>query len=94
VSTDSLISVLEDGHETAKVTGNGEFNVHCGFFINCTYDGENLVGTAKGPLLSSFANGDVSIVKQTTHHTSGSFCPATSELDISTMPLEKVYLSS
>jgi hypothetical protein len=92
-STDSLISVLKEGHETGKVTGNGEVNVHCGFFINCTYDGENLVGTAKGPLLSS-PNGSVTIVKQTTHHTAGSFCPATGELDIATMPLEAVYLSS
>ena len=37
VSTDSLIEVLRTSHETSTVTGNGEVNVHCGFFINCTY---------------------------------------------------------
>jgi hypothetical protein len=94
VSTDSLLSVLKEGHETAKVTGNGEVNVHCGFFINCTYDGENLIGTAKGALLSTHLNGEVSVLKQTTHHTAGSFCPATGELDIVTTPLEHVYISS
>jgi hypothetical protein len=91
-STDSLIEVLKEGHETGKVTGSGSVNVHCGFIINCTYDGEGLVGTAKGPLLASSENGEVTITEQTTHKVSGTFCPETGKLDIATMPLEKVYI--
>jgi hypothetical protein len=93
-SADALVSVLKEGHETAKVTFLFELNFHCGFFINCTYDGENLVATAKGPLLATSLNGEATITKQTMHHTAGSFCPALSELDISMMPLEHVYISS
>jgi hypothetical protein len=93
-STDSLIEILKEGHETAKVTGNGTVNVHCGFVINCTYDGEGLKGTAKGPLLASSENGEVTLSEQTTHKVGGTFCPETGKLDIATMPLEKVYLST
>jgi hypothetical protein len=91
VSTDSLINVLRIEHEGAQVTGTGKVNVHCGPFINCTYNGTGLVGTATGPLLSSFENGDVTISGQTTTKESG-LCPETGLLDISTMPLEKVYI--
>jgi hypothetical protein len=91
-STDSLIEVLREGHETAKVTYILTFNFHCGFIINCTYDGEGLKGTAKGPLLASSENGEVSLNEQTIHKVSGTFCPETGKLDIATMPLEKVYI--
>jgi hypothetical protein len=87
------IRVLKEGHETGKVTGEGEVNVHCGFFINCTYNGEGLAGTAKGPLLSSETNGSVSLSEQTTHKVSGSFCPETAKLDITTTPLAATYIS-
>ena len=92
VSADALIEVLKEGHETAKVTGNAEINLHCGSIINCTYDGENLVATAKGPLLSTMLNGDVTITNQTTHRTAGSLCPETGKLDIMTTPLEHTYI--
>ena len=92
VSADSLIEVLKEGHETGKVTGNGEVKVECGSVINCTYDGENLIGTAKGPLLSTMLNGDVTVTNQTTHSTGGAFCPATGKLDIMTTPLEHTYI--
>jgi uncharacterized protein YqgV (UPF0045/DUF77 family) len=91
VSADSLIEVLKEAHETAKVTGSGEVNVHCGVFINCTYDGENLAATAKGPLLAISENGEVTISEQTTHKVSG-ICPAEDKLDIAMMPSEAVYI--
>jgi hypothetical protein len=90
-STDSLINVLRLSHESADVTGTGKVNVHCGLFINCTYNGSGLTGTATGPLLSTFENGNVSISGQTTTKESG-LCPETGLLDINTMPLEKVYI--
>lgn len=92
VSEDSLIEVLRLGHETADVTGEGEVNVHCGFFINCTYNGENLEGTGKGPLLATAENGEVTITKQEPTEVSG-LCPEVVELDIELHPLEAVYLS-
>jgi hypothetical protein len=94
VSTDSLVSVLRLGHETADVTGNGEVNVHCGSIINCTYDGENLLGTAKGPLLASTLFGEVTVSEKTTHSTGGAFCPETGKLDIRTTPLEHTYIKA
>ena len=94
VSTDSLISVKKTSHESAEITGTGEVNVHCGSFINCTYNGEGLKATAIGPLLSSFENGEVVLLKQAPKHTSGSLCPETAELDIETVPLEKVFFAS
>ena len=67
VSTNSLIEVTRTTHESAEVKGTGEVNVHCGSFINCTYNGEGLKATATGPLLSSFENGDVKLTEQMTH---------------------------
>src|SRR5436190_6692057 len=59
-STDALIEVARTAHETASITGEGEVRVHCGFFINCVYNGEGLAGVAKGKLLSSETNGESS----------------------------------
>jgi hypothetical protein len=94
VSTSSLLSVLKTSHETASVTGEGEVNVHCGIFINCTYNGEGLEATAKGPLLSTAANGEVTLNKQVTHHVGGGICPETGKLDIETHPSIKTYIAS
>jgi hypothetical protein len=93
VNPDSLIQLLGEGHETAKVTGEGEVNVHCGFFINCTYNGEGLTATAKGPLLSTEANpnGEATISEQSLKRITG-LCPETGKLDIATTPLEKTYI--
>jgi hypothetical protein len=93
-STDALIDLLRSGHETAAVTYTYLINMHCGFVINCTYDGEGLLATGKGPLLATSENGEVTINEQTTHKVSGTFCPEINRLDISTMPLEKVYITS
>jgi hypothetical protein len=93
---ESLLRVLKLGHETADVTGEGEVNVRCGFFIRCTYNGEGLLGSAKGPLLSvkENPNGEVTISKQTTWKVLGLLCPETAELDITLAPLEAVYITT
>jgi hypothetical protein len=93
-STHAIIKVLRLGHELADVTGSAEVNAHCGFFINCTYNGEGLSGHALGPLLSTQANGEVRVEEQTTHKTGGSLCPESAKLDLLTTPLEKTYISS
>jgi hypothetical protein len=84
------IKVLKEGHETAKVTGEGEVHVNCSG-LNCTYNGEGLLGTGKGPLLSSETNGGVTITEQTAKKVSGLFCPEKSKLDITTTPLLPSY---
>jgi hypothetical protein len=74
------------------VTYQYEFNFHCGFFINCTYDGENLVGHGLGALTASEENGQTRIEEAVTHKTGGSLCPETVHLDQLITPLEKAYL--
>jgi hypothetical protein len=87
------IKVLKLGHETSDVTGEGEVHVNCSG-LNCTYNGEGLLGTGKGPLLSSETNGSVVITEQTAKKVSGLFCPSTSKLDITTTPLSATYIGS
>jgi hypothetical protein len=89
------IKVLKEGHETAKVTG--EYLIHqvCGKSIDCSYTGTGLVGTGKGPLLSTQANGEISLMEQARTKEAGGFlCPKTSKLDITTTPLTKTYITS
>jgi hypothetical protein len=99
VSTSSLIEVLrtepkKEGEEAeATLTGSGEVNVHCGLFINCTYDGEGLKGTSKGAL-GAPSNGESSTSEATTHHVGGGICPETGKLDIRTTPLLATYIST
>jgi len=88
----SAIEVLKEGHETTKVTGEGLVHVNCSG-INCRYTGEGLAGTGKGPLLSTQANGEVSISEAVTEKESGFFCPSTSKLDLTTTPLSATYIS-
>jgi len=89
----SIIEVLKEGHETAKVTGEGLVHVNCSG-LNCRYNGEGLAGIGKGPLLSTQANGEVSIQEAETAKESGLFCPTVSKLDLTVTPLEKIYLTS
>jgi hypothetical protein len=93
VSTSSLIEVLRTAAETATLTGSGEVNVHCGIFINCTYDGEGLEGTSKGTLLAE-PNGESKTTEAVTHHVGGGICPETGKLDIRTTPLLATYIST
>jgi hypothetical protein len=87
------VKVLRLGHETADVTYEFEIHVNCSG-LNCTYNGEGLLGTGKGPLLSSETNGSVTITEQVLKKVSGLFCPSTSKLDITVTPLSATYISS
>jgi hypothetical protein len=91
VSTSTLINVLRTEAEKATVTGEGEVNVHCGLFINCTYDDEGVEGTFKGAL-SAPTNGESSTSEATMHHVGGGICPETEKLDIRMTPLLATYL--
>jgi len=88
------VTILRTGHETASVTEEGEVEVKCGSVIECTYNGENLIGTAKGPLLSTQTNGEVTLSEQTMHAVKGAFCPETAKLDLTTTSSTAIYISS
>jgi len=89
------IEVLREGHEKAKVTGEGLVHLVCSGFIDCSYTGTGLVGTAKGPLLSTQKNGEVTLSEQTTNKEAGGFlCSKTAKLDITTTPLSATYVST
>jgi hypothetical protein len=87
------IKVLKEGHELAKVTGEGLVKVVC-TGISCKYNGENLVGHALGPLLSVELNGQVDTSEKVVNKVGGLLCPATGKLDIVVTPLSKTYISS
>jgi hypothetical protein len=93
VSTSALIEVLRTAAEWASVTFNYEVNMHCGLFINCTYDGENLTGSSKGAL-SAPTNGESSTSEASLHHVGGGICPETLKLDIRMTPLLATYIST
>jgi len=93
VSGSSVLEVLKEGHEKARVVGEGEVHVSCSGF-NCYYNGENLLGVAKGPLLSGQENGEVSLTEQETHKVKGALCPGTAKLDLVTTPLNTTYITN
>jgi hypothetical protein len=86
------IKVLKTGTELAEVTGEGLVHVVCG--LNCRYNGVGLKGHGLGPLLVGSGNGRVTISGATVNKESGTFCPSTSKLDITTTPLTATYISS
>lgn len=84
------IKVLRTGEEEARVTGEVEFRVKCGSFLNCVYNGEGLEGIARGLLFG----GSGSLNEQELKKVSGLFCPSVAKLDIpSTEPLFATYIS-
>jgi hypothetical protein len=87
----SIGKILKLGHETADVIGEGEVHVNCNG-LNCTYSSEELLGTGRGPLLSSETNGGGSIQEQVVKKVSGLFCPSTAKADATTTPLSPEYL--
>jgi hypothetical protein len=89
--TTAILEVLKEGHETAKVTGEAEINVNC-FGIVCIYNGEGLIATVKGPLLSTEANGE-SVISEQVLSGGGFFCPSAGKLDIKLTPLAAVYIA-
>ena len=88
--TTATIEVLKEGHETARVTGEDEIEVSC-FGMECIYNGEGVEATAKGPLLSKQANGEVMLLEQVVHW-EGAFCLAKVKLDIDFEPLSATYI--
>jgi hypothetical protein len=91
------MKLTKEGHETASVTFEFLLHVVCSGFIDCSYNGVGLKGTAKGPLLSAQTpdNGEVSLSEQATNKEAGGFlCPKTAKLDIVTTPLSATYISS
>jgi len=88
------IKISREGSELAKVTGGVLFHVVCSGFLNCKYTGVGLVGHALGPLSSSEENGSVVFSEQTLNKESGTFCPSTNKLDLTTTPLEPTYITS
>jgi hypothetical protein len=92
VSESVLLSVIRTSHETADVTGEGEVHVKCGSFIDCYYEGDELLGTGKGPLLSIAERGEVSLSEQEVHKVKGTFCPSVAKLDLRVTPLEALYI--
>jgi hypothetical protein len=91
VGASTLFSVLKEGHETATATGKSEVNVKCGF-INCTYVGEGIKGTRKGPLLSTLKNGEMTISAQAVKVT-GALCPTEGKIDLTMTPLVETFIS-
>jgi len=86
------IKVLREGAELAKVTGEGLVHTVCSGFINCRYNHVGLTWHSLGALTSSETNGSTLLSEQTMNKESGSFCPSTAKLDITTTPLEPLYL--
>ena len=93
VSTSALIKALKIGHELAEVKGTAEVLLKCGKAIHCVYNGTGIVGHGLGPLLSTKTNGDVTVTEQTLNRVSGTLCPATLKLDITTTGLEALYIT-
>jgi hypothetical protein len=88
----ATVEFLKEGAETASVTGKWEIKVKCGFFVNCTYDAEGLVGTAHGPLLSAEENGGLLLDEQVMHKVAGALCPTQAKLDITTQWRFKAWI--
>jgi hypothetical protein len=87
------VEILREGTELVKVTGGGLVHLVCSGFINCRYNGVGLLGHGLGPLTSSETNGSANLSEQTLNKESGTFCPSTTKLDITTTPLEATYIS-
>ncbi len=88
------LEVAKEGHELAKVTFKDLIHMVCGAFINCRYNGTGLLAHGLGALTSSETNGSTTLSEQTTNKESGALCPSTAKLDITTTPLEPIYISS
>jgi hypothetical protein len=93
VSTSNNLDFVKLGHEKADLTLEFEMNVHCGFFINCTYNGEGLKGIARGGLLP-YKEGEEEFDEQPMHKTAGPLCPETTILEFWVNSLEAVYITN
>jgi hypothetical protein len=90
----SKLKVLKTGEETAEVTYEYLIHLVCSGFLDCSYTATSLKSTAKGPLLSAQANGEVTLSEQSLTKEAGGFlCPKIARLDITTTPLSKTYVA-
>ena len=87
----SIIEMLKEGHEKAKVTIGFQIIINCAA-MNCGYVGAP-VGKGWGPLLSLEANGEISIQEAQIFRTEGALCPLATVLDLRTTPLVKTYIT-
>jgi hypothetical protein len=93
VSTSSSLTILKEAHETGTAKLSGEFNVKCGVSMNCSFTEENLAGVAKGALLSTQANGEVSFNGALFKKFAGLVCPKEAKLDMTTAPKTETFLA-
>ncbi len=87
-----VILVLRESHDTAVVTYELQVHVECGKIIDCKYKGTGLVGTARGLLLSTEANGEVAVTEQELSG-EGVLCPKIARLNITTTPLLATFIA-
>jgi len=88
------LNFLKTGHETAEFGGEGEIHSHCDDVLDCTYSFKNLIGLAKGPLLSSETNGEIRYEEQLLTKVSGTLCAKSAKLSATFVPLSPTYISS
>jgi hypothetical protein len=87
--------LTREGHETTSVVIELLMHISCSGFIDCSYNGIGLKGTAKGPLLATNERGEVVISEQVLNKESGGFlCPKTAKLDITTTGLGWIWRTS
>jgi hypothetical protein len=91
----ATIEVLKLGHETAEVLVDSLIFMNCDPpFLECYYNGEALQGTAKGYLLSSESNGEISLQKQELVLDQWGFlCYESIALDIVIAPLTATFIT-
>jgi hypothetical protein len=94
VNGPASLSLLKTGHESGEFSGEGEIHSFCVGFLDCTYSFENLIGKAKGPLLSSQANGEISYEEVLLTKVSGFLCAKEAHLSATFVPLSATYISS
>lgn len=89
------IEVVKTVAETTKVTGKYLVHVVCSSTIDCSYTGAGIVGTGKGPLESTQANGEVTISGAAATKEAGGFlCPKSAQLTVTTTPPAATYEGS
>ncbi len=93
ISGPVIVEESKEGHESAIVAYHeGEIRAEC-TGISCSYSFEGVEGTAKGSLLATETNGSNSISGKLLTKTTGLLCPKEAKLDITTTPLEEVFLT-
>jgi hypothetical protein len=94
-SASALVFFLREGTELSKVTVEYNFHVTCTEVIECTYNGEELVGHGLGGLITTAAEkGHVTFTKAPVRNSGGLICPPSAELTALFESLSKEYIGS